>query len=141
MRTIIWTREEAEAAWRDRHTERNLAMMIPDKLSSVPYCSGGFLVDGRPATVTVCLNESIKQQILTPSGKEAFDRELDRLERQKWGKIPPDPEPVEGRTCAACGGKLVREILNYYFLPGDVIVPADTVDRCLSCGKATNSND
>ncbi len=137
--TFVWTREEAEAAWKTQRTERNLGAMLSADISSVQYFSGGFMVDGIPATVTVCRNEWVKQQIVAPSDKVRFDRHQDRLERQKWGKAP-QTTPIEGRTCAACGGKLVMEILNYYCEYGtDVISPADTSEQCLSCGRLTVS--
>ena len=53
-------------------------------------------------------------------------------------EVSPAPEPTEGRTCTACGGKLVVKILNYFYEHGtDVITPADKVERCLSCGRLT----
>ena len=62
-------------------------------------------------------------------------QEEDRLEREKW-KFPPAPEPIEGRTCGACGGKLVLVILNYHCEPWtDVIIPADKAEKCVRCGR------
>lgn len=136
-RTFLWTREEAEAAWTEKRTEVNLAILSG---------TGTFMVDGSPARVEVCLNQEVKQWILTPPDKrlaqarekERLEREQDGLERQKWAKFPPDPTPIEGRVCSVCGGNLVLDILNYYCEQGtDVITPADTAEKCLSCGKVT----
>jgi hypothetical protein len=145
LRALVWTLEEAEAAWKAKRTEVNLAIMLPQNVKSVQSATGDFMVDGRPARVQVCINESVKQWILMPPDKrleqkrekERLEREQDRLERQTWAKSPPDPEPIEGRTCGACGGKLVLVILNYYCDPGDIITPADTAEKCLSCGRST----
>ena len=147
---FVWTREEAEAAWKMKRTEVNLAIMLPENTSrSIQCAAGNFMVDGSPARVEVCVNEAAKRWILTPPEKRLEqkrkqerlereqEREQDRLERQKWAKFPPDPEPVEGRTCRVCGGKLVLVLLNY-FCDGetDVITPADKAEKCLSCGRS-----
>jgi hypothetical protein len=64
--------------------------------------------------------------------------EEEQRERAKWIKFPPDPEPIHGRTCQVCRGKLVVEILNYFWdRETDVTAPADTKETCLSCGRAT----
>jgi hypothetical protein len=85
-----------------------------------------------------------KQWILTPPEKrleqrrenERLEREEARLERRKWAKFPPDPEPIEGRTCAACGGTLVLMILNYHMEGGtDFVTPADKAEKCILCRK------
>ena len=60
----------------------------------------------------------------------------ERRERAKWIKFPPDPEPIHGRTCQVCGGKLVLVILYYHWDHGtDVATPADKAEKCLSCGR------
>jgi hypothetical protein len=139
LRVFLWTREEAEAAWKANRTKANLALLLPDSIEIVHYFSGRFVVDGLLATVTVCRDESVKQQILTPADRERFDREQLRLEQQKWVKSPPDPEPIVGRTCHVCGGKLVLIILNYFRDEiTDVFTPADKVEKCVNCGRVRN---
>jgi hypothetical protein len=140
LRTFVWTREEAEAAWTAKRTEVNLALMLPNNTESIQSCTGGFMVDGRLASVEVCVNEAVKQWILTTRSEErrATEREQDTFERQKWAKFCPNPERIEGRTCCLCGGKLVLIILNYHYEHGtDVISPADKAEKCLSCGRVT----
>jgi hypothetical protein len=62
--------------------------------------------------------------------------EGEQRERAKWIKFPPDPEPIHGRTCQVCGGKLVLVILNYdWDHATDVVTPADKAEKCLSCGR------
>jgi hypothetical protein len=83
--------------------------------------------------------KEVKKKVAPNPPRKAREQEeeQDRLERQKW-KSHPAPEPIEGRTCSACGGKLVVEILNYYYEHGtDVITPADKVEKCLNCGRLT----
>ena len=59
-------------------------------------------------------------------------KEEEQRERAKWIKFPPDPEPIHGRTCQVCGGKLVLVMLNYHWDRGtDVTTPADTEETCL----------
>ena len=44
-----------------------------------------------------------------------------------------DSEP---KRCSVCGGKLVVEVLNYWWdLGPDTVSPADTKETCLNCGK------
>jgi hypothetical protein len=144
LRALVWTREEAEAAWKAKRTEVNVAIMLPKNIKSVQSVAGNFMVDGRPARVEVCLNESIKQWILTPPDKKleqereqgGLEREQERLERQKW-KPSPDPKPIEGRTCGACGGKLVLIGLYNWERSTDVFTPAGTGEKCLRCGTLT----
>jgi hypothetical protein len=133
LKELYWTREEAELAWKAKRTETNLALILPENALSAPCCSGGFLVDGIPATVTVCRGESVKQQFLNPTKQHESDGE--QHERRNWVKFPPDPKQIEGRTCRLCGGTLVLLILNYFRDEiTDVITPADQVEKCLSCG-------
>jgi hypothetical protein len=83
--------------------------------------------------------KEVRKKVAPNSSRKTREQEEeeDSLERQKW-KSHPAPEPIEGRTCSACGGKLVVEILNYHYEHGtDVISPADKVEKCLSCGRST----
>jgi hypothetical protein len=145
VRVIIWTLDEAETAWRAGRTKYDLAETFRRFAMSLESMAGNCLVDGKAARVVVCVNEAVKQRVLSAPldempgiSKAERAREEDRLERQKWAKSPPSPEPIEGRTCAVCGGKLVLIILNYYCESWtDVITPADTAEKCLDCGRLT----
>jgi hypothetical protein len=147
VRVIIWTLDEAETAWRTGRTKYDLGETFRRFAMSLESMAGSFLVDGNAARVVVCVNEAVKKRVLSAPldkigalsiSKAERASEENRLERQKWAKSPPDPEPIEGRTCAACGGKLVLIILNYYCESWtDVITPADTAEKCLSCGRLT----
>jgi len=138
LRVFLWTREEAEAAWKANRTETNFALLVPEEITSLQYFSGILQVDGIPAKVIVYRNEPVKQKILTPADKQRFDKEQLSLERQRWLKSTPDPEPIEGRTCQVCGGKLVLVILNYFRDEvTDVFTPADRKEECLACGRTT----
>jgi hypothetical protein len=141
---LVWTREEAEAAWAAKRTEVNVAIMLPRHIKSIQSVTGNFMVDGRPARVEVCVNESIKQWILTPPDKkleqkrekDRLEIEQDRVEREKWVKLP-DPKPIEGRTCGACGGRLVLIGLYNCEPSTDVFTLAGTGEKCLRCGTLT----
>jgi hypothetical protein len=144
VRVIIWTLDEAETAWRAGRTKYDLAETFRRFAMSLESMAGNCLVDGKAARVVVCVNEAVKQRVLSAPldempgiSKAERAREEDWLERQTWAKSPPDLEPIEGRTCGACGGKLLLVILNYYCDPGDIITPADTAEKCLSCGAST----
>lgn len=128
---FVWTVEEAELAYREKRIEFNLARTIPEETKRGCYRRDGFLVDGIPATIQVCCTESDKQAILRV---EQLARESEENEKQKWVKFPPDPEPIRGRTCAVCSGKLV--LVQNYFRDEvtDVVTRADKVEKCLSCG-------
>lgn len=95
----------------------------------------------RPLSTTLVspVNKEVRKKVASnpPRKTSEQEEEEDRLERQKW-KSHSAPEPIERRTCTAGGGKLVVEILNYYYEHGtDVITPADKVENCLSCGRST----
>jgi hypothetical protein len=147
--TVVWTLDEAESAWRAGRTNYNLGETFRRFAKSLESMAGSFLVDGDAARVVVCVDEAVKQRILSvPFGDEtgasdiskaqqAIDKEwlegqkwLERqkcLERQEWAKFSPAPKPIEGRICSVCGGKLVVEILNYFWDRGtDVCSAADT---------------
>jgi hypothetical protein len=84
---FFWTKKEAESAWIEGRLKNNIAKMLPDSSDLFQYVSGGFMVDGWPATVYVCRDESIKQRISTPSQREKYDKEQDQIERQKWASL------------------------------------------------------
>lgn len=129
---FVWTVEEAELAYREKRIEFNLARTIPEEAKRGCYRRDGFLVDGIPATIQVCCTESDKHAILKA---EQLAREPEEHEKQKWVKFPSDPEPIQGRACALCGGKLVLAVHNYFRDEvTDVMTPADKVEKCLSCG-------
>jgi hypothetical protein len=133
MIAFVWTTEEAELAWKERRIDFNLALTIPENAKSV-YRRDGFLVDGMPATIHICSNESAKRAVLKA---QQLASEPEGIERQKWAKFPPDPQPIEGKTCRVCGGKLVLVILNYFRdRDPDVFTPADKAEKCLSCGRS-----
>lgn len=96
--------------------------------------NGGVATDREPYPPKECVDRRTLKERL--AGEQA--KEQERLERLKWVKSPPDPEPIEGRTCTACGGKLVVEVLNYFWDRGtDHCAPADKKERCLGCGRET----
>ena len=152
VHAVIWTVDEAEAAWRAGRTRYNLGETFRRFAKSLESMAGRSLVDGDAVRVVVCVNEEVKKRILSvqsdkirvveiskdTTAKAEQARKEERRERDQWAKVHPDPEPIEGRTCGACGGKLVLVILNYYCEPStDVITPADKVEKCLSCGRLT----
>jgi hypothetical protein len=147
VRIVVWTLDEAEAAWKAGRTKYNLAETFRRFAMSLESMAGSFPVDGDTARVVVCINETVQKRILSVQldkikvldiSKAEQAREEEQPKRQKWVKSPPYPEPIEGRTCGACGGKLVLIILNYYCEPWtDVITPADKAEKCLSCGRLT----
>lgn len=65
---LVWTREEAEVAWKAGRTEVNLATKLPENATSTKSATGRFMVDGRPALIELCLNEAVKRRLLTPPG-------------------------------------------------------------------------
>ena|ERR1039458_359813 len=81
---LVWTRKEAEVAWKAGRTEVNLATMLPENVKSAKTVSGRFMVDGRPRRVVVCLNQEIKCQILMTIEKEkARETEKERVVKAK----------------------------------------------------------
>ena len=81
----MWTKEEAELAWRAKRTEINLSLILPEKVSSVQSCSGAFMVDGKPARVVICLNDAVKQWLLSVVSKQQVlsgKQEKIRVKRQ-----------------------------------------------------------
>lgn len=70
-RLLVWTKEEAELAWKAKRTEVNLALMLSEKaMETVQSCSGSFMVDGNPARVVVCVNDAVKQWLLNEATKQ-----------------------------------------------------------------------
>lgn len=147
VRTVVWTIDEAEAAWMAGRTKYNLGETFRTFAMSLESMAGSFLVDGDAARVVVCVNGAVKKRILSAQldkirvldiSRTEQAREEERLERQKWAKSSLDPEPIAGRTCGACGGRLMLIVLNYYCEQWtDVITPADKAEKCLGCGRLT----
>ena len=68
--------------------------------------------------------------------QRAQEEEWREKENERRVKFPPDPEPIEGRVCGECGGKLVLVILNYdWDRVTDAVTPADKAEKCLNCGR------
>jgi len=64
MRLLVWTREEAKAAWKENRTEANLASILPETVNTVQSCSGSFVVDGKPTRVVICIDDAAKRWLL-----------------------------------------------------------------------------
>ena len=96
LRTFVWTQEEAEAAWEAQRIDINLALLVSENHSSVQTCAARSIVDGEPASVVVCINESVKRWILQPTeqipkqAQKDKSRETQRvIEQQRRPKLLP----------------------------------------------------
>jgi len=99
LRTVVWTREEAESAWNAKRTQVNLALLVSENKSSVQTCAAHCMVDGESARVVICINESVKRWILQPSEKnlkqqhQRKNREAHASLEQTGPRLLQGPEP------------------------------------------------
>jgi len=116
-RLIVWTRKEAELAWKAGRTEANLAKILPEDVESTKTVSGRFIVDHIPARVVICVNEEIKRQILGTMRKE----NAEQAEQQRAASVRRDAMEEEWRKngCIkdSSGNWVVPEELIWRSLP------------------------
>ena len=71
---LIWTKEEADLAWKEKRTEVNLASILSEKVNAVQSCSGSFMVDGKPTRVVICVDDSAKRWLLEATKQRVLSR-------------------------------------------------------------------
>lgn len=82
---LIWTKDEAELAFKEKRTEVNLASILPGKVNTVQSASGSFMVDGKPTRVVVCGDEAAKKWLWEASKQRVLseEQEVGRIERER----------------------------------------------------------
>jgi hypothetical protein len=135
-------------------TERGLPLSGGTSIPTCPLCGVVPLnwdVHNKWCPVVVGTKRTEKLLVGVNGGAEkiAVDRETypahdcvdrptskERFEPETW-RLPPESQPIEGKTCRSCGGQLVL-IRLYNCEPWtDVITPAGTAEKCLRCGRVT----